>query len=118
VIYAWCEFSPFALAGQCTPAPFDPPRLLVAHGHSGVMRDPIYGGVGLELLGEAKGFHSEALLRYLLGFILVTHLFVVFYEEPTPRRKFGQEYEEYCGGARDGFCASRVPGGLPDAYAL
>jgi protein-S-isoprenylcysteine O-methyltransferase Ste14 len=24
------------------------------------------------------------------------HLFVLFYEEPTLRRKFGAEYEDYC----------------------
>jgi protein-S-isoprenylcysteine O-methyltransferase Ste14 len=24
------------------------------------------------------------------------HLFVVFYEEPTLRKKFGRDYEEYC----------------------
>ncbi len=29
-------------------------------------------------------------------FQIVAHLFVVFYEEPTLRRKFGPEYEAYC----------------------
>jgi protein-S-isoprenylcysteine O-methyltransferase Ste14 len=24
------------------------------------------------------------------------HLFVLFYEEPTLRKKFGDDYEEYC----------------------
>ncbi len=30
-------------------------------------------------------------------FFLAVHLFVVWYEEPTLRRTFGQEYEAYCG---------------------
>ncbi len=28
------------------------------------------------------------------------HLFVVFYEEPILRKKFGPEYEEYCRNVR------------------
>jgi protein-S-isoprenylcysteine O-methyltransferase Ste14 len=28
------------------------------------------------------------------------HLFVVFYEEPTLRKKFGNDYEEYCRNVR------------------
>jgi len=27
---------------------------------------------------------------------LGVHLFVVFYEEPTLRKKFGADYEQYC----------------------
>ena len=29
-------------------------------------------------------------------FLLVAHLFVLWYEEPTLRRTFGQEYDAYC----------------------
>ncbi len=29
------------------------------------------------------------------GFFLVTHLFVVLYEEPALRRKFGESYDRY-----------------------
>jgi hypothetical protein len=31
---------------------------------------------------------------------LGVHLFVVFYEEPILRRKFGAEYEQYCRNVR------------------
>ena len=34
---------------------------------------------------------------YTGAFFLVTHLFVVLYEEPTLRRTFGDEYEAYFG---------------------
>jgi len=31
---------------------------------------------------------------------LSVHLFVLFYEEPTLRKKFGADYEEYCRNVR------------------
>jgi protein-S-isoprenylcysteine O-methyltransferase Ste14 len=31
---------------------------------------------------------------------LAVHLFVVFYEEPVLRKKFGADYEEYCRNVR------------------
>jgi len=32
--------------------------------------------------------------------MLGIHLFVVFYEEPTLRGKFGKDYEKYCRNVR------------------
>ena len=37
-----------------------------------------------------------AVLGYTGIFFLVTHFFVMWYEEPALRRTFGQEYEAYC----------------------
>ena len=56
----------------------------------------MYIGAGLALGGAALFYGSSALLGYAAGFLLVTHLFVVLYEEPTLRRSFGSEYEAYC----------------------
>jgi len=86
----------FALIGGGTPAPFDPPRRLVVRGPYAVVRNPMYIGAGLALGGAAIFYESLALLSYDAAFILVTHLFVVMYEEPTLRRLFGAEYESYC----------------------
>jgi protein-S-isoprenylcysteine O-methyltransferase Ste14 len=36
------------------------------------------------------------LWAYAAGFLVLTHLFVVLYEEPTLRRTFGEDYEAYC----------------------
>jgi protein-S-isoprenylcysteine O-methyltransferase Ste14 len=47
------------------------------------------------LIGEAILFHSLLLVGYILLIGIVTHLFVVFYEEPTLRRQFGESYETY-----------------------
>ena len=86
----------FVFVGQGTPAPFDPPRRLVAKGPYRFVRNPMYLGAGLALAGAAAFYGSIPLLGYALGFLLVMHLFVVMYEEPTLRRLFGEDYEAYC----------------------
>ena len=91
----WCIFT-FAFVGKGTPAPFDPPRRLVVRGPYRYVRNPMYIGAGTALAGAALGYQSLALLGYTSLFLLVTHLFVVFYEEPTLRRMFGDDYRSYC----------------------
>jgi protein-S-isoprenylcysteine O-methyltransferase Ste14 len=105
VIYFWCAFWAFARVGGGTPAPIDPPRRLVAHGLYRVMRNPMYVGVGTVLLAEVIGFHSVDLAIYLVIWGVCVHLFVLFYEEPVLRRKFGADYEDYL---------RRVPRWLPN----
>jgi protein-S-isoprenylcysteine O-methyltransferase Ste14 len=85
----------FALVGKGTPAPFDPPRRLVIAGPYRWVRNPMYIGAGAALLGAALFFQSVALAGYALLFLLITHLFVLFYEEPHLRRVFGQPYDDY-----------------------
>lgn len=86
----------FVVVGKGTPAPFDPPRVLVVRGPYRLVRNPMYMGAGLALAGAAVFYQSRALLAYLGLFLLVTHVFVVLYEEPTLRRMFDQDYEAYC----------------------
>jgi len=86
----------FVFAGRGTPAPFDPPRRLVADGPYRIVRNPMYVGAGLALGGAALFYQSARLLGYAGLFLLVTHLFVVLYEEPTLRRTFAEDYEAYC----------------------
>lgn len=95
-IYLWCARD-FVRVGRGTPSPTDPPRELIVRGLYRFVRNPMYIGVLLVLLGEAMLFHSWALLLYSTGFIAFFHLFVVLYEEPTLRRKFGKSYEQYLG---------------------
>jgi protein-S-isoprenylcysteine O-methyltransferase Ste14 len=91
----WCVIT-FASIGRGTPAPFDPPRRLVIQGPYRFVRNPMYIGAGVALAGAALFYESLPLLGYTGLFFLATHLFVVWYEEPTLRRTFGQEYEAYC----------------------
>jgi protein-S-isoprenylcysteine O-methyltransferase Ste14 len=91
----WCILT-FVVVGRGTPAPFDPPRRLVARGPYGFVRNPMYLGAAAAVLGAALFYRSLALLSYAAAFLLLTHLFVVGYEEPTLRRTFGSEYDAYC----------------------
>ena len=91
----WCV-STFVFIGKGTPAPFDPPRKLVIRGPYRFVRNPMYIGAGMTLAGAALFYESLSIFIYAGLFFLVTHLFVVLYEEPTLRRTFGSEYEAYC----------------------
>jgi len=85
----------FAVIGKGTPAPFDPPRQLVIAGPYRYVRNPMYIGAGLALFGAAIFYRSTALALYATVFLVITHLFVMLYEEPHLRRVFGQSYEAY-----------------------
>jgi protein-S-isoprenylcysteine O-methyltransferase Ste14 len=86
----------FAVVGRGTPAPIDPPKSIVVSGLYRFVRNPMYLGVELLILGEAWLFSSTRLLGYALLLGLGFHLFVVFYEEPSLTKKFGGAYQEYC----------------------
>jgi len=86
----------FAFAGKGTPAPVDPPKILVSRRFYRIVRNPMYAGVELVLIGEAVFFMSLTLLAYALLVWLLFHLFVVYYEEPHLRKEFGATYDEYC----------------------
>ena len=92
---AWCIVT-FVFAGKGTPAPFDPPRRLVMRGPYKLLRNPMYVGAILLLTGAALYYKSVWLIGYAVLFGLVTHTFVVLYEEPTLRATFGDDYAGYC----------------------
>jgi protein-S-isoprenylcysteine O-methyltransferase Ste14 len=83
----------FVFVGRGTPAPFDPPRRLVVRGPYRLMRNPMYLGAGLALAGAAVFYQSLPLLGYAGVFLLISHVFVVLYEEPALRRAFEEDYE-------------------------
>jgi protein-S-isoprenylcysteine O-methyltransferase Ste14 len=99
----------FAWIGKGTPAPFDPPRRLVVRGPYRFVRNPMYIGAAVALAGAAMFYESVALLAFVVGFLLVTHLFVLLYEEPTLRRMFGPEYADYCGHVRRWMPGAETP---------
>jgi protein-S-isoprenylcysteine O-methyltransferase Ste14 len=90
----WC-FWDFAAHGKGTPAPVDAPRKLVVRGLYRLVRNPMYVSVLLILLGEVLRFEAPRLLGYAAIVWLAFHLFVVLYEEPNLRRRFGEDYEAY-----------------------
>ena len=90
----------FGVSGRGTPAPFDPPVRLVVRGPHRYVRNPMYAGVVTAVLAWAIFFESPQLLFYAGAVWLVFHLFVVLYEEPTLRHRFGAEYERYRAAVR------------------
>ncbi len=88
----------FAIRGRGTPAPFDPPRRLVVTGLYRWVRNPMYVGMGLMLIGEM--LLMPQIWREMAGLIaflwIAVTVMVVFGEEPALRRQFSDDYEEYC----------------------
>jgi len=68
----------------------------------------MYVSVSCVVLGQVVIFASRNLLMYALFVMPLFHLFVLLYEEPTLREKFGEEYDAYC---------RRVPRWLPKLKA-
>jgi protein-S-isoprenylcysteine O-methyltransferase Ste14 len=90
----WCIWDFFS-SGRGTLAPIDPTKHLVVRGLYGYVRNPMYVSVVIILTGEAILFMSTSTLLEAGIFITLAYLFVVFYEEPILRRKFGESYERY-----------------------
>ncbi len=90
----WCLVM-FAFVGKGTAAPFDPPRRLVVAGPYRFVRNPIYIGAVVTMLGAAMVLWSGWLVLYAFLVLILTHLLVILYEEPHLRRVFGQPYEDY-----------------------
>jgi protein-S-isoprenylcysteine O-methyltransferase Ste14 len=90
------SFARFALRGLGTPAPIFPTRHLVVSGLFRYLRNPMYVGVVMLILGQGLLFSSVRVLEYGIAVWVGFVLFVVIYEEPTLQRSFGREYEEFC----------------------
>ena len=94
-IYLSTAFWGFALIGSGTPAPIAPTKILVVGGLHRFVRNPMYIGVALVIGGQAWLFHSPHIAIYMVCMLLVAHLFVISYEEPTLSKQFGEEYDRY-----------------------
>ena len=94
-VIVWCSVD-FVRRGRGTPAPYDPPRDLVAVGLYRHVRNPMYLGAVTAVLGEALWTWRIELLAYAAVLAIAYHLFVRFYEEPTLRASFGESYARYC----------------------
>ncbi len=94
LIYLICVME-FAVRGRGTPAPMDAPRHLVVTGLYRYARNPMYVGVLAVVLGWTFLARSLELLGYAALLALLFHAFIRLYEEPTLRKRFGAEYEEY-----------------------
>lgn len=84
----------FAKIGRGTPAPIDPPKVVVRQGLYRYSRNPMYLSVLSVIGGQALIFRSAAIAIYAACVAIMFHLFVVLYEEPTLRRNLPEAYRE------------------------
>lgn len=88
-------FVRFVREGRGTPAPYQPTRRLVVSGPYRHVRNPMYVAVVATILGQALLFGSGDLVTYGACVGAFFHAWVLLYEEPTLRERYGAEYEQY-----------------------
>jgi protein-S-isoprenylcysteine O-methyltransferase Ste14 len=88
-------FARFVTEGSGTPAPIAPTERLVVGGVYRYVRNPMYLSVVTVIVGQAFVLRQLGLLVYALAVGLAMAAFVRLYEEPTLRRRYGAEYDEY-----------------------
>jgi protein-S-isoprenylcysteine O-methyltransferase Ste14 len=93
-VYGRCVWD-FVTRGRGIPMPIDHPKQLVVSGLYRYVRNPMYLGVLLFLLGEALFLRYAAFVLYTAIWFGFVNLFVLLYEEPNLRRKFGESYTSY-----------------------
>jgi protein-S-isoprenylcysteine O-methyltransferase Ste14 len=89
-------FVRFVREGRGTPAPTAPTEELVVGGLYRYLRNPMYVGVGLVIAGQCLAFRSLSLVVWLALFTFAVTVFVVAYEQPTLRARYGASYDAYC----------------------
>jgi protein-S-isoprenylcysteine O-methyltransferase Ste14 len=92
----------FGWTGRGTPAPIAPPQRLVVVGFYRYVRNPMYVGFAAGWIGLWIVFgHPNPMLIAIVALVAIgVHLFVILYEEPTLRKKFGDDYQDYCRNVR------------------
>jgi protein-S-isoprenylcysteine O-methyltransferase Ste14 len=88
-------FARFVSEGIGTPAPVAPTERLVTGGLYRYVRNPMYLAVVGAIAGQALLLGQLELVVYGAAMWLVFVAFVHWYEEPTLRRQFGEEYDTY-----------------------
>ena len=91
LVHSFVEF--FRAGG--TPIPVASPPRLVVSGFYRYVRNPIYVGFMIILLGQALLLGSLGLVEYTAIAWCVGAAGAHFYETPRLKRKFGAEYEAY-----------------------
>ncbi len=93
-VVAWCVRD-FFVIGQGTLAPWDPPKKLLTSGLYRFVRNPMYVGVILVVVGWSIYFGSPVVGLYSGVMAIVFHLRVMIYEEPTLEKEFPQDWPQY-----------------------
>lgn len=94
IVLLWCVRD-FYVSGKGTLAPWDPPKKLVTTGLYRFIRNPMYVGVLLLVLGWALYLSSLMLAAYMVVLAIGFHIRVLTYEEHRLKSQFGEEWEAY-----------------------
>ena len=94
ILFLHCQWL-FAVRGQGTPAPIDPPKKFVRRGLYKWVRNPMYLAVFTLVGAEALFLMSWHIAVYLILLVCIIHVWVLSYEEEVLRRSFGAMYEDY-----------------------
>jgi protein-S-isoprenylcysteine O-methyltransferase Ste14 len=89
VIFAHAQY------GKGTPAPFNPPKKIVASGAYRYSRNPMYVGAIVLLVGEALFLNATWMLLFIACLFLLFMLYVKYEEEPRLIQRYGASYQEY-----------------------
>ena len=88
-------FARFVVEGLGTPAPVAPTRKLVVGGLYRYVRNPMYLAVLAAIVGQALALGQLVLVPYAAVVAAAFVAFVLWYEEPTLARQFGDRYQAY-----------------------
>jgi protein-S-isoprenylcysteine O-methyltransferase Ste14 len=88
-------FVRFVREGAGTPAPVAPTERLVIGGLYRYVRNPMYLAVLSIIVGQGLLLGQPNVFAYAGAVAFAFVSFVLLYEEPALRRKFGEEYDRY-----------------------
>ena len=93
-VFIYCS-ALFSKIGRGTPVPVEPPKKLVISGLYKFTRNPIYIGYFFIFLAEFFMFGHLLLLFYSVFIMLLIYIYIVYFEEPVLKKRFGNSYIEY-----------------------
>jgi protein-S-isoprenylcysteine O-methyltransferase Ste14 len=93
-VLLWCVRD-FYVSGKGTLAPWSPPKNLVVVGLYRFIRNPMYLGVLLLVVGWSLLLASPVVALYASVLVLVFHFRVITYEEHWLEAQFGEAWHVY-----------------------
>jgi protein-S-isoprenylcysteine O-methyltransferase Ste14 len=81
--------------GGAIPSQFTPPQRLVVAGPYAYFQHPALLGILTILFGEALWLRSLSVGAYATLLAMLSHIYVIYVEEPQLSRRFGSDYRAY-----------------------